>query len=103
MRAGVNVEVVFTHWCRILTQLCSLDSTEAATRLASLLLLSRLLLNLSDTLDSQGEDTRLTPDTDPPPRNLLRLAGDRGQGHRGALPQVAGGQDGGRHQVLYQS
>ena len=39
-----------------MTQLCSLDSTEAATRLASLLLLSRLLLNLSDTLDSQGED-----------------------------------------------
>ena len=40
---------------RILANLCSLDSGEAATRLASLILLSKLLLNLADTLDSQGK------------------------------------------------
>ena len=40
---------------RILTNLCSVDTGEAATRLASLILLSRLLLNLADTLDSQGK------------------------------------------------
>ena len=40
---------------RILSNLCSVDTGEAATRLASLILLSRLLLNLADTLDSQGK------------------------------------------------
>ena len=40
---------------RILTNLCSVETGEAATRLASLILLSRLLLNLTDTLDSQGK------------------------------------------------
>ena len=39
---------------RILTNLCTVDTGEAATRLASLILLSRLLLNLADTLDCQG-------------------------------------------------
>ena len=40
----------------ILTQMCNMDSSDPATRLASLMILSRLLLNTSDTLDSQGNN-----------------------------------------------
>ena len=40
---------------KILTSLCQVDSGDPATRLTSLMILSRLLLNTAETIDSQGK------------------------------------------------
>ena len=41
---------------KILTSLCTVDTGDPATRLSSLMILSRLLLNTAETIDSQGNN-----------------------------------------------